>query len=142
MTIDLFPETATSTTEPATVEWSGTMLNKYGSPRATVRLITTWHQHQGWVVGWYAMLDKALDEWHPANPDYWRQRANYPWHRLNEMPRSASYAIACGQAARGVRIVMEQMKGWCEPDLLLDVAQLQDQIEAQARAWLCEGSGT
>lgn len=140
MTIDLFPETVTAPADMKPVEWNGSMLDKYGHPRATVRLIPVWHQHQGWVVGWFAMLDKALDEWHPANPNAWRQLATYPWHRLDEMPRSRSYAVACGQAARGVRLVVAQLQNYCGQDLLPDVVQLQDQIEDQARAWLCEGS--
>lgn len=136
MTTDLFPETASSVSEPATVEWYGKLLDKWGSPRATVRLITTWHQHKGWVVGWFCMMDTALDEWHPANPDAHRKHAAYPWYRLNEMACSASYAMACGSAARAVKIVMEQMKAYCEPDLVPDVTELQMQIEAQAMAWL------
>ena len=33
-------------------------------------------------------------------------------------------------------IVMEQMKAYCQPDLVADVTQLQQQIEEQAMAWL------
>lgn len=133
---ELFPETSTSASEPATVEWHGKLLDKWSSPRATVRLITTWHQHKGWVVGWFCMLDAAADEWHPANPDAHRRHGSYPWYRLDEMPCSASYAVACGNAARAVKIVMEQMKAYCQSDLVPDVTELQTQIEAQAMAWL------
>lgn len=136
MMTDLFPETAKSASEPATVEWHGKLLDKYDYPRATVRLITTWHQHKGWVVGWFCMMDTAVDEWHPANPDAHRRHSNYPWYRLDEMPASASYGLACGSAARAVKIVMEQMKAYCQPDLVTDVTQLQQQIEEQAMAWL------
>lgn len=136
MMTDLFPETATSASEPATVEWHGKLLDKWGGPRATVRLITSWHQHKGWVVGWFAALDTAVDEWHPANPNAWRQHAQHPWYRLDEMPCSASYGVACGSAARAVKICMEQMKAYCQPDLVADVTELQHQIEVQAMAWL------
>jgi hypothetical protein len=141
MTIDLFPETTTAVADVQPVEWHGSMLDKWDSPRATVRLIPVWHQHQGWVVGWFVQMDTAVDEWHPANPTAYRQHANYPWYRLPEMPTSASYGVACGEAARAAKIVMEQMKSYCQPELVPDAAQLQARIEQQAMAWL-RGEGT
>ncbi len=133
---DLFPETATNASGAATVEWHGKLLDKYAGPRATVRLITSWNQHKGWLVGWFCLLDKSVDEWHPSNPDAHRRHSNYPWYRLDQMPSSASYGVACGSAARAVKIVMEQMKSYCQPDLVPDVTELQQQIEQQAMAWL------
>ena len=136
MTSDLFPETDTATAAQAT-EWHGALLDKYDAPRVTVRLIDLWHQHRGYQVGWFAMCDKAMDEWHPGNADTWKRHAAYPWYRPGgELPNSNKHAVACGIAARAVKIVLEQMKGYVEPDLVGDIANVQDQIERQAQAWL------
>lgn len=133
---DLFPETIDDTAVEQ-VEWAGSTLCKYGHPLVRVRLISVWHQHQGWQVGWFAQVDNAVDEWHPKAPRNWKQHATYPWYRLEEMPTSKRYGIACGNAARAVKIVLEQMKGYCgDAGALADVTRLQDQIEVAARAWL------
>jgi len=132
---DLFPETESATAAQG-IEWQGSQLDKYGGPRVTVRLIDLWHQHRGYQVGWFAMCDKALDEWHPQNADQWKRIANYPWHRPDELPCSNRHAIACGIAARAVKIVLEQMKQHVEPDLVGDIQAVQDRIERQAIAWL------
>lgn len=134
---DLFPETDTVTAAQG-IEWHGALLDKYDSPRVTVRLIDLWHQHRGYQVGWFCMCDKAMDEWHPANPDAWRRHAAYPWYRPGdgELPNSGKHAVACGIAARAVRIVLEQMRGFVDPALAGNITTMQDQIERQAEAWL------
>lgn len=136
-TAQLFPETADAQAAPA-LEWRSTgALNQWGDPRVTVRLLPTWSEADGWRCGWFAMLDRALDEWHPGNPDAWRQHAHYPWHRLAEMPTSRQLAVAAGNAARGVRIVLQQMLEYAEdPQGAQAAVEVSDQIERQAREWL------
>jgi len=133
----LFPE-LDAIDKPALHEWSGRSVNKYGSPRVHVRILAIWHQHHGWMAGWFAQVDKALDEWHPSNPNAWRAHPGpYPWYRLDELPRSRQHDIAAGNAARAVKIVLEQMKAYAEDEAATqDTQQLQDDIERQARAWL------
>ena len=133
---DLFPETDTATVAEG-IEWNGAMLDKYGNPRVTVRLIDMWHQHRGYQVGWFVICDKSVDEWHPKNADEWKRMAAYPWYRPGgELPRSNKHALACGIAARAVKIVMEQMKGYVDPEITGDIQSVQERIEQQAQAWL------
>jgi hypothetical protein len=131
---DLFPETRG--TAPEAPSWSGQMLDKWGSPRITVRLLPLWEEGTGWICGWFVLIDRALDEWHPEAPDAWRSHAHYPWHRTDEMPRAKTLEVALGQAARGARMVMEQMLGYVEQDVVPDARQVSAAIEERARQWL------
>lgn len=142
MSLDLFPETLAKQTAIATpaeaTQWQGTSLCKWGHPRIEARLIPVWNAVTGWTVGWLAHVEQCLDEWHPGNPNAWQAYASYPWYRLDEMPKSALHSVACGSAARGLRIVLEQFlaSGYVPPELHVEVRAISDQIEEQAQAWL------
>jgi len=136
---DLFPETLAAggliTSAP---EWRGALLDRWSEPRINARLIPQWNSRGGWVVGWFIKADQCLDEWTPAAPNAWRAHAHYPWYRPEDMPGSAIYAVACGQAARMLKIVMEQFiaSGYLDAELASEMQGLQAHIETQARAWL------
>lgn len=142
MSLDLFPETLSEQAKLAlsaeATQWLGTSLCKWGHPRVEARLIPMWNAATGWTVGWLAHVENCLDEWHPNNPNAWRSHASYPWYRLEEMPNSALHAVACGSAARGLRMVLEQflMSGYMSPELHVETRAISEQIEAQAQAWL------
>lgn len=139
MAADLFPETlAAGSVIAGAPEWSGALLDRWDGPRIRARLIPQWNSRGGWVVGWFVKADQCLDEWAPAAPDAWRAHSHYPWYRPEEMPCSAIYAVACGQAARMLKIVMEQFiaSGYLDAELANEMHSLQAQIETQARAWL------
>lgn len=134
MTADLFPETQGA--EPAPPAWHGKLLNKWGDPRLTVRLIPVWDDGIGWACGWFAHADSCADEWTPHAPDAWRVHSHYPWHRPALMPGGRELAVALGSAAREVRIVLAQFRDYADADLHADLAAVSDAIEVQARAWL------
>lgn len=137
-TAGLFPETETTATAPAeAVSWQGPSLCKYGLPLVTVRLLPAWSPSEGWRIGWCAQVGKCVDEWHPAAPNRHREHPSYPWYRLDEMAASDRFAIAAGSAARALKIVLEQMLGYAEPELRAEVHELQEAIERQAQDWLC-----
>lgn len=147
MSLDLFPETLTEQSSIAlhaeTTQWKGISVCKWGHPRIEARLIPAWDAANGWTVGWLAHAENCLDEWHPSNPDAWRAHSGYPWYRMDEMPSSAFHSVACGSAARGLRMVLEQflMSGYMSPDLHAEARDISNQIESQAQAWLT-GAGT
>lgn len=142
MSLDLFPETLSEQSakplHTETTQWRGASLCKWGHPRVDTRLIPMWDAAGGWTVGWIAHVENCLDEWHPRNPDAWKSHSGYPWYRLDEMPNSAQYSVACGSAARGLRMVLEQfvMSGYIAPELHAETRAISNQIEAQAQAWL------
>lgn len=142
MSRDLFPETLSEKSELAlpieAIQWRGPSMCKWGHPRVEARLIPVWKSSTGWTVGWLAHAENCLDEWHPSNPNAWRSHACYPWYRLDEIPTSAVHSVACGSAARGLRIVLEQflMSGYMAPELHDETRRISEQIEAQAQAWL------
>jgi hypothetical protein len=139
---ELFPETAGGALQTRAPEWVGTARNRWGHPRVTARLVPEWDDHQGWKCGWFAQVDQAADEWHPRNPDAHRRLANYPWHRLDELPTSPRFATAAAIAARALKIVLEQMASYAEDgEAAQDIRTVQEQIETQARAWLVTGCG-
>lgn len=134
---DLFPETAGTLAEAAAPSWTGAELDRWGHPRVIARLIPEWSERRGWVCGWFAQVDQALDEWHPGAADKHLRLAHYPWYRLDELPNSPRFAIAAGVAARALKIVLEQMASYAEDgDAAQDIRTVQEQIETQARAWL------
>lgn len=134
---DLFPETIELTKATNAPTWSGSMLDRWGAPLIVTRLVPAWSPAHGWQVGWYAQVDKCVDEWHPNAATKHLQLANYPWYRLDELPSSRSFAIAAGTAARAMKIVIEQMLSYVDQALHDEVHQVQDAIERQAQAWLC-----
>jgi hypothetical protein len=142
MSLDLFPETLAEQSANATpaevTQWQGASLCKWGYPRIEARLIPVWNAANGWTVGWLAKAEQCLDEWPPSDPNGWRAHAIYPWYRLDEMPKSALRSVACGSAARGLRMVLEQFlaSGYVPPELHVEVRAISDRIEAQAQAWL------
>lgn len=135
--LDLFPETQPKAT-PITTEWQGKTLDKWGSPRITVRLIATWREPEGiWLCGWFVMLDRALDEWHPGAPDKHKAHASYPWYRTDVLPCSKHFDIAAAQAARGAKIVLAQMLPYAvDAEILADADEVSQTLERQAREWL------
>lgn len=138
-TLELFPETSTSgNTTLLHVEWVGVAQDKYGHPRATVKLLPKWSAEIGWQVGWLVRVDKSLDEWHPNSPNRHLQHGSWPWYRLEELPNSRSYAIAAAMAGRAAKIVLAQMFTFVDPDIHVEVLAIQEQMERQAMAWLQE----
>lgn len=136
MTEDLFPET-TERAETTNVEWRGKLVTQWDHPRVVVRLVSEWDPEAGWRVGWFVQLDRAVDEWHPRAPDRHKEYSHYPWYRLSEMPRSRKFGIAAGQAARAVKIVLEQMLEYAEDTQALeDAREVSSVIESQAQEWL------
>ena len=134
---DLFPETIEMVKETNAPAWTGVSVDKWQHHRVNARLVPAWSAAQGWQIGWFAQVDKCMDEWHPGAPTKHLQIANYPWYRLDELPSSNRFAIAAGSAARALKIVLEQMLGYVEPELHAEVHAMQEQIERQARDWLC-----
>ena len=134
---ELFPETAGGLAHAVVPSWTGTELDRWGHPRVTARLVPEWSERCGWVCGWFAQVDQAVDEWHPGAPDKHLRLAHYPWHRLDELPNSPRFAIAAGVAARALKIVLEQMVSYTDdPATVTDIRKVQELIETQARAWL------
>ena len=135
-TAELFPETATSCAAPS-ADWTGTTIDKWGHKRVNARLVTRWTAGNGWCIGWFVQVGGCVDEWHPAAPDKHKQHAGHPWYRLDEMPTSTSFAVAAGNASRALKIVIEQMLSWAEPELHAEARAMQAAIERQAQDWLC-----
>ncbi len=141
-TLDLFPETAQPDRGHGPVhrmEFAGQARCQYGHPIVRAALIGMWDTRVGWTVGWLVQVGSALDEWHPGNPNAWKARASYPWYRLDTgMPRSSSYAVAAGNAARAAKLVLAKMTEFCPPEAAGDIEALSDQLETRAREWLCQ----
>jgi hypothetical protein len=129
--MDLFPETLGK--PPAPIEYtSATMRNKWDQSRLIVRLIPSWDAQAGlWSVGWFCLIDKALDEHLPLKVT----PPNYPWYRPATFPQGRSLDVAQGIAARAVKIVMEQMVEHVGEDILPELRRLQHQIERDAQRW-------
>lgn len=137
-TLDLFPET-TDRAAPCVTEWRSALLDKWGHPRIEFRLISKWDEGSGWVCGWLVRLDGALDEWHPSAPNEYKRHGQYPWYRLDEMPRSGHFSLAAASAARAGKIVLEQMLAYANDEVCVQEARaISSQVEAQAMTWLIE----
>lgn len=132
-TADLFPETQGAIIP---MEWVSEARNEYGYPLITARLLPKRAEDGVWHVGWLVHAEKALDEWHPSNPDAYKMHAAYPWYRLDALPFARSRDVAMANAGRAVKIVLAQMLPFVDPALHAEVQRIQEQIEAQARAWL------
>jgi hypothetical protein len=129
--MDLFPETKGEQPAPIKYTTQGVQ-DKWDYERVEVRLVPRWEPSTGlWLVGWLAKADGALDEWIAG-----RVPANWPWYRLDETPQSRSLDMANAVAARGVKIVLEQMKQYVDRDLWPHVTGIQERLEADARRWL------
>lgn len=137
LTADLFPETLPGAPQREH-RFCGQLVDTWGYPRVTVRLVGLWSaQDAGWRVGWLAQLDRAVDEWHPANESKHLKMPNYPWYRLPELPRSRQFDVAAAAAGRAVKIVLEQMIQYTDDaGAIADARALSETIDAQARAWL------
>lgn len=135
---DLFPETLSNaphlvgTTGPAP-KWESELVDaKWGHPRIVVRLLPRWSTANGWVCGWFANVDNAVDEWMPGAA----VRPNWPWYRPDTQPQSNRFEYAAASAARAVKIVLEQMIAYAELDAAPAVREISERIEVQARTWL------
>lgn len=137
MTEHLFPETLSPVVAPdEACTWSGPSTDKWGHAAVTVKLLPMWFADEGWICGWLIHIATALDEWHPVNPNAWKQHSSYPWHRPDTMPQSGSKVVAMAMAARECRIVIAQMLVYIPPELHAEVSEISDAIEVQARTWL------
>ena len=134
-TLELFPETQQQPVAPVEFH-SDHLRDKWGHPRITVRLTSQWSEQTGlWTVGWFCLVDRAVDEWLPGGS----VTPNWPWYRPNEQPTSTRYAIACASAGRAVKIVIEQMLSTVEtPEVVTAAQEIQNRIEDQARRWLID----
>lgn len=139
----LFPEldAAGGAIDPTSCHWRGQIVCKYGHPLTDVRLLPSWNASTGWTVGWLVAVGRpphtaVLDEWTPAAPHAWRRHGAWPWYRLDEMPRSSSFAIAAAKAARACKIVLEQAKSYVDDDVSAEITTIQADMERQAQAWL------
>lgn len=133
----LFPETLSQAVNPdQECTWLGSTLNRWDEPVATVKLLPVWFDDRGWMCGWLIHIATALDEWHPLNPNAWKQHSTYPWHRPDTMPQSGNKVLAMAMAARECRIVIAQMLVYIPPELHAEVSEISDAIEVQARTWL------
>lgn len=74
----LWPETNGAVNSHA-ASWVSDLVDRWESPRVEVRLVSRWTTLAGWEVGWFARVDGAMDEWHPAAPDAYRLVSNFPW---------------------------------------------------------------
>lgn len=135
---DLFPETLPGAELVSHSFVVDGVRDSYGHPRVEARIIGLW-SHDGWVVGWFAKVDKAVDEWHPRDPSRYRSYSHYPWYRLDRIPCADRFACAAGQAARGVKIVLAQMREYAADERSsAAIEELSDRIESQAQAWFME----
>lgn len=129
---DLFPETLGANVEAPEYKSTG-CLDHWGGARITVRLIPRWFADEGiWKVGWFCNVDRAVDEWMPgkATPNGW------PWYRPSEIASAGTFALACGTAARAVKIVLKQMLEYTDsPEVKEWASRIETQLEVQARDW-------
>ena len=139
-TLDLFPETL-GLTISANTEWTGERRDEWNHPISVLRLIPSWNPHKGWTCGWFLQIGKAVDEWHPNNPNKHKELPHYPWHRPAQMATSKTLAIAAAVATRAANIVLEQMLHYAiDSEHAAEAKGLQEAAEARARHWLCEES--
>lgn len=133
-TMDLFPETQG---QILSEEWLSDGKDAWGYPLVTVRLLPKWDEKKGiWYVGWLVHAGKALDEWHPNNPDAYKLISGYPWYRLETLPASGERNVALAMAGRAAKIVLAQMLPYIDPALHAEVTRIQESVEVQARTWL------
>jgi hypothetical protein len=98
--LDLFPETMANAPQLERA-FQGKLFDTWGHARVSVRLIGMWSTaDEGWRVGWFVQLDRAVDEWHPAAQDRHKSMAQYPWYRLGELPRSGRFDVAAANSGR------------------------------------------
>lgn len=130
---DLFPETLERIALPVRFE-TGHALCQYGWPRVEAKLLPSWDAGVGlWRVGWLCRVDKAVDEWMPDTVP----APGWPWYRPASQPESQHFAIACAEAARAAKIVLEEQIQYAECDAAVQaVRSVQQQLEVQARRWL------
>lgn len=140
MTFDLFPETSLADAAiPDGPSWHGALVDDYGHHRLELRLLPAWRPEQGlYVCGWYAQVNRCIDEWHPAlhtRHQLWQQ---YPWYRTPEMPSGRTLAVAQANALRTVNLVLTQMAQHEAHDVAVgaEVRQLVDQLATLTQQWL------
>lgn len=108
------------------------LLDKWGHARVVVRLLPSWDANKGiWTVGWFCFVGTAVDEWVPGMG----VAPNWPWYRTDVQPSSTAYATACGSAARAVKIVIEQMLSYVDPECAQAARRIEERLEEQARRW-------
>lgn len=142
MNLDLFPETTDEAgVIPDQPVWRGQLLDQYGHHRLEVHLLPAWRPELGlYVCGWYAQVNRCIDEWHPGMPLRHRSWPTYPWHRTDDMPSGRCLNIAKANALRGVNIVLAQMAAHEGADdaVCAEVAALVVDLASLTQQWLKE----
>jgi hypothetical protein len=142
MTLDLFPEAATpEATIPDQPFWRGTLVDNHGHPRVELRLLAAWQPAHGtYVCGWYAQVNRCVDEWHPAVPNRHKSWPEYPWHRTPELPGGRTLRVAQANALRQANHVLAQMAQHEAHDapVAAEVHELVQQLALLTQQWLME----